>query len=94
MRNYTNELKKNALRIVAGAMTAVTLAATPLAVSAATRTNNPEANIVSQISEPVLLGRKIPIILSENTTSSVQGIRVPRQIASNIAVPRCPLFHR
>ena len=90
MRNLTNEMKKNVLRITAGTMTAITLAAAPLTVSAATRTNTPEAAITTQVSESSLTIRNIPILFSEGTTSngravttaSVQGYRAPRLIVN------------
>lgn len=43
MKNFTTEMKKNVLRIIAGATIAVTLSTAPLTVSAATRTNTPKA---------------------------------------------------
>ncbi len=86
MRNFTNEMKKNVLRIAAGAMTAISLAAAPLTVSAATPTNKAEATIAKQVREPILSRRNIPILLSEDminndsavTAASVQGYRFPR----------------
>ncbi len=43
MKTFTTEMKKNVLRIIAGATTAVTLATAPLTVSAATRINTSKA---------------------------------------------------
>ncbi len=52
MRNFTTEMKKNALRIIAGAMTAISLTSAPLTVSAAELTNNSETAVEKEISVP------------------------------------------
>ncbi len=69
MRNFTTEMKKNALRIIAGAMTAISLTAAPLTVSAAELTNKSEDAIESQILVPRCTPGS-PFLLSTNMESN------------------------
>ncbi len=103
MRNFTTEMKKNALRIIAGAMTAISLTAAPLTVSAAELTNKSEAAIRKQISIPRCNPGSSFLLstdMESNTSKSIRdGVFIGNAaeltnksedaIESQILVPRC-----